>query len=149
MPGNGSAELAALAARLKATGDKGLRLQLLRGLKAGAAPLIPAVREAATEQLPKQGGLNEYVAKQKITVSVRTGARTAGVRLVTTTPATEQTNSGFVRHPTFGRRGKGDWKVTETQAGWWSDTLAASAPVVTPQLLKVLEETAVAIQGGL
>jgi hypothetical protein len=42
---NGSAELAAVAARLKLAGDAALKLQLLRGLRNGAKPLIPQVQE--------------------------------------------------------------------------------------------------------
>jgi hypothetical protein len=149
MAGNGSAELAALAARLKATGSGGLRLQLLRGLKSGAAPLIPLVQQAARDQLPKSGGLNEQVASQKVSVSVRTGARTAGVRLTTTAPDTAQTDAGFVRHPTFGRRGKGSWRTQQIPAavGWWSKTLAASAPKVAPEMNRVLAEVAAQLQG--
>jgi hypothetical protein len=151
MAGNGSRELAALAARLKAAGARDLRLQLLRGLKEGAKPLIPAVQAAARDQLPKSGGLNEQVASQKVSVSVRTGARTAGVRLTTTAPDTAQTDAGFVRHPVFGRRGKGQWRTQQIPAavGWWSKTLANSAGEVTPELVKVMEEVAVKITGRL
>jgi hypothetical protein len=149
VPANASAELAGIAARLKATGNRGLRLELLRGLKAGAKPLIPDVRAAALEKLPRAGGLNEQVAGQKISVSVRTGARTASVRLTTTAPDTAQTDQGFVRHPTWGRRGKGDWRQQPIPhaAGWWSDTLARDAPKVTAALMRVLNETAAAING--
>jgi hypothetical protein len=146
---NGSVQLAKIAAQLKATGQRDLRLQMMRGLREGAKPLIPAVREAATEQLPKAGGLNKQVAGQKITVSIRTGARTAGVRLTTTAPDTKQTDSGFVRHPTFGRRSKGQWRTQQIPAatGWWSKTLGDSAGKVTPELAKVMLEIAAAING--
>jgi hypothetical protein len=149
MAGNGSVELAALAARLKVTGSGGLRVQLLRGLKSGAAPLIPLVQQAALNQLPKSGGLNEQVASQKVSVSVRTGARTAGVRLTTTAPDTAQTDAGFVRHPTFGRRGKGEWKSQQIPAavGWWSKTLANATPTVAPALNRVMLDVYAEIMG--
>jgi hypothetical protein len=147
-----------------------LRRELMRGLKSGAAPLIPLVKEAAREKLPKGGGLNEQVASQKVRVAVRTGARTAGVRLVTTAPDTSQTNAGFVRHPVFERsydmatgkrvgsgtsgshrpRGKNArWVRQEipAAAGWWSETLARAAPVVTPELRAVMTLIADRIQG--
>jgi hypothetical protein len=91
---NGSAELAAVAARLKLAGDAALRLQLLRGLRNGAKPLIPRVQDAARAQLPRAGGLNEQVASQRVSVQIRTGARTAGVRLVTRAPDTAADRSG-------------------------------------------------------
>jgi hypothetical protein len=146
---NASAELAGIAARLKAEGARGLRLQLLRGLKAAAAPLIDDVHEAARRQLPKSGGLNERVAAQKVKVSIRTGARIAGVRLTTSQLDTKETDQGYVRHPTFGRRGPADWKQTDAPAarGWWSETLAHAAPKATPELLKVMTEVSAEIMG--
>jgi len=147
--GAGSEQLAALAARLKVTGEKGLRTQLLRGLKSGAEPLVKKVADAAREQLPHGGGLNEQVAGQKVKVQVRTGARTAGVRMTTTAPDTSQTDSGFVRHPVYGNRKKWVTQQIPAAKGWWSQTLADGGSDVTPELLKVMEETATAIQAGI
>jgi hypothetical protein len=148
MPSNASAQLHAIAAKLKEVGDRGLKLELTRGLRAGADPLVQATHAAALAKLPKSGGLNAQVAGQKVTVSVRTGARTAGVRLTTRAPDTKQTDSGYVRSPTFGRRGKGDWKTHEIPqaTGWWSDTLATHAPAVTPVLLAQMEAVAAQIR---
>jgi len=146
--GSGSAQLAALAVSLKATGDKTLRRELLRGLKSGADPLVKKVAEAARSQLPHGGGLNEQVAGQKVKVQVRTGARTAGVRMTTTAPDTSQTDSGFVRHPVFGDRKK--WVVQQIPAakGWWSQTLADGASDVQPELTAAMERVALEIQAG-
>ena len=146
---NASVQLHAIAVHLKEAGERDLRLALTRGLKTGAAPLIPLVNDAAIRQLPKTGGLNKQVASQRITVSVRTSAKTAGVRLTTKAPDTAQTDAGYVRHPTFGRRGKGQWKTQPIPAakGWWSKTLRKAAPVVTPALLRVMRDIAREIQG--
>lgn len=148
-----SRQLAEVAARLKAAGERDLRLQLMRGLRAGAAPLIPGVKNAARMTLPKRGGLNKWVADQPVKVSVRTGARTAGVRLYMTKTDAKETNAGYVRHPVFGRVrkdgkrvwAKDDQKIPNAE-GWWSHTLASTSPIVTPELLRVLEETAAFIQ---
>lgn len=150
MVSNGSRNLAELAVKLKAAGDGGLRVQLLRGLRNGAKPLIPAVREAARAQLPKSGGLNEQVASQRVSVRNSLSPRTASVRLVTTAPDTQQTDQGFVRHPTFGRRGKGQWKRQPLPAatGWWTKTLERETPKVTAELMKVIKETSVALGGS-
>jgi hypothetical protein len=104
--GSGSAQLAALAVRLKAQGDKTIRPRLLQGLKAGAKPCIVAVKASGLDKLPHKGGLNKTVTDPPITVSVRTGARTAGVRLVTKAHGAEPTNDGWVRHPVFARKTK-------------------------------------------
>lgn len=146
MAANGSVELAALAARLKAVGAADLRLELLRGLKVGAAPLVDDVKQAALEKLPRRGGLNRQVAGQKISVSVRTSVATAGVRLTTTAPDTAQTDQGYVRHPVFGNRGRWVHQDIPEAAGWWSQTLAQGAPVVTPALLAVMEKIAAEVQ---
>jgi len=145
---NGPEQLAALGARLKAAGDGGMRLKLIRGIKVGADPLVGAVYYAAQNQLPKRGGLNRQVSKQKVTVSVRLGARTAGVRLSTKRPDTRQTNSGYVRHPVFGRGST--WVKQEIPAakGWWSDTLERESPRVTGDVLAVMEEVSREIQRG-
>ena len=140
MPSDASSQLRAIAVQLKAAGDGDIRLALTRGLRSGAAPLIPLVKTSAMQKLPRAGGLNAQVAGQRVSVSVRTSAATAGVRLTTTAPDTAMTDAGFVRHPTFGRRGKGQWRTQQIPAakGWWSDTLAKSDPIVTAVLLKFL-----------
>lgn len=146
---NASAQLHAIAARLKAEGEGGIKLEMTRGLRAGAQPLIPALHAAAEQKLPKSGGLNLQVAGQRIRVSVLTSARNAGVRLVTTAPDTAMTDQGFVRHPTFGRRGKGDWKRQNIPqaAGWWTKTLESGSPAITPVLLGVMRKIAARVQG--
>jgi len=144
---SGAEQLAALGVRLKTAGDGGLRIKLLRGIKAGADPLVGAVYYAALNQLPKRNGLNVQVAKQKVTVTVRTSTRTAGVRLSTTRPDTRQTDSGYVRHPVFGR---GTWVKQEIPAakGWWSETLKRESPKITGDVLAVMEEVSLELQRG-
>jgi hypothetical protein len=155
MPADASAQLHRIAAACRAQGAGALRLELLRGLKSGAAPLIPLVHEAALRQLPKAGGLNRHVAAQKVSVSVRTGARTAGVRLTTKDLDTKETDSGIIRHPVFNRRykdGKRVW-IKEDQKipaaeGWWSKTLAGSGPTVDAGLYSVLRAVNAKLQAG-
>jgi hypothetical protein len=146
---NGSEQLAALGVRLKVAGDKTLRVGMLRGLKAATEPLKVAVKAAAMEKLPKRGGLNAQVAGQKITTQVRTGARTAGVRLTTTTPDTLQTDTGYVRHKVFGNRKRWVRQEIPNASGWWSETLKDAAPEVTAELVGVMEAVSVQIQGGI
>lgn len=136
---SGSAQLREVALRLKATGQSGLKVEMTRALRTGAAPLIPAVKNSAIEKLPKEGGLNRQVAGQKITVSIRTGPRTSGVRLTTTAPDTAQTNSGFVRHPVFGHRDRWVTQQIPDASGWWTDPLTAASPAITPVLIAVID----------
>jgi hypothetical protein len=73
-------------------------------------------------------------------------ARTADVRLTTTAPDTAMTDSGFVRHPTYGNRSRWITQQIPDAAGWWSDTLARKSVEVTPVLLAELERVRAMIQ---
>lgn len=147
--GGGSEQLAALGVRLKEAGIVGARRDMLRGIKSGAAPCVAAVKAAAEAKLPHGGGLNVQVAGQKVSVSVRTGARTAGVRMTTTAPDTSQTDSGYVRHPVFGNRKKWITQQIPAAKGWWSTTLKESVPMVQPFIEAAMKDTAERIQRGI
>lgn len=140
MPGDASVELAALGRRLKAASNgAALRRELLRGIRAGAAPLTRAVQDAAREKLPRGGGLNEQVAGQRVSVRVALAGRNTGVRLTTSAPDTAQTDSGYVRHPVYGRRAKWVHQDIPQAAGWWSQTLQDRSPEITPEVIAAME----------
>lgn len=148
-----SQRLHAIADRLKVTGQRGTRLEMTRALRAGAKPLVTAVRQSARERLPRAGGLNEWEATQPISVNVLTGAHTAGVRIRTRTKGSVQTDSGYVRHPVFGSgdsfRALWQWETQQIpQAeGWWTDPLRKGSPAVTPLLIAELNRIARKING--
>jgi hypothetical protein len=141
-------ELKALGVRLQAAGNGGLRRNLLAGIRAGAAPLVGDVRQAALEKLPKSGGLAEFVASSPIAVRTRlTGL--VGVRIVNTRAGARKggqtdfgTDRGHVRHPTFGRPGKNSWVGQNVTPGWFSKTLEERSPETTPLVLAAMEATA-------
>lgn len=148
MPVDSSRRLSVIAAKLREAGDRELTNRTRRTLRAAAVPLKAKVRAAAIAQLPKSGGLNEQVAGQKVTVSVPLGVRVATVRLRTTAPDTKQTDSGYVRHPTFGARGKGEWihQPIPQAAGWWSKTLKMAGPEITAALKVAMDTVAAEIK---
>jgi hypothetical protein len=135
MSSNGSRDLAIVAARLRASGDRGLRLQALRGLRASTAPFVAAARANARERLPRGGGLNELAATQKIAPVVRMGGRNPSVRVRSADGLRNATNAGWIRHKTFG-----EWrKNTPTQRipgarGWWDDAVKSAAPQARAQM---------------
>lgn len=145
-----SAQLRAVALRLKEAGAGALFNDVRAEIRYEAEPLIPAVQEAAQRMLPKSGGLNNWVANQHFTISVLAGARTAGVRL--TGPRTirsgGQTNRGYVRHPTFGRREAGDWQTEQIPqaTGWWTDTLREHSLPITPRIVAVIDRVGAWVQ---
>lgn len=149
-----SQRLHGIAARLRADGQRGLRLEMTRAMRTGAQPLVLAVRQAALQKLPKSGGLAAAQAEQAIRISVLTGSRTAGVRIRTFRRGSFQTDKGYVRHPTPSLMGYDrsywDWVRQEIPeaAGWWTDTLKMGSPAVTRLILLELERVARRIQGG-
>ncbi len=140
---DGSVELAALSARLKAAGAGGIKLQMVRALKAAGKPVVDDLKVAAAADLPKRGGLAARVAGQPITVSVRTTGATAGVSI---RAKYTRTNSGTWRHPVFG---SGIW-VTQSYApakGWFDKTAEKDTPAARAEMLAVLEMVAIGVNG--
>ena len=135
----GANDFLALSKRLKAAGETELRKQLHKGIGNGARPLIPKVREAARKDLPKRGGLNERIAKKPYRVQVRTGAKTAGVRIVGT-KVDPRINQGRVWHPVFGERKPGAVQQVPEAKGYFSDTLADNAPQIRGEVVRALDD---------
>ncbi|HET6914860.1 MAG TPA: hypothetical protein VFH56_02105 [Acidimicrobiales bacterium] len=145
---NAETELPLLAARLKAAGAVGVRAEMVAGLKAAAKPMVPKLQESARNSLPKAGGLNEYVAKRKPKVSVRTTGRTAGVRIRSQVKG-NYTNTGTWRHPVFGRRANPeDWaeETYEPAAGWWDRVVKADDGETKAAAVAVLKTVAAQVQ---
>ncbi|GAC1610346.1 MAG: hypothetical protein NVS3B26_16600 [Mycobacteriales bacterium] len=139
--GGGTSQLFWLAQKLKATGEVGLRTELLRGLKVAAQPLVKDVQAAARDRLPKHGGLGERVASSAVKLSVRTGRRT-GVRVTAKGRGDWGTNRGAVRHPVFGHRDR-PWTETKiARPGWFDETLHDRTPEIAPAVVGVFESIA-------
>ncbi len=123
----GAEEFLRLSRDLKAAAP-GLRRELHTQMRRAARPLIAQTRAAALVQLPNRGGLNRRYARNRQTVQVRTGALTAGVRIVMPKADSRSIEQGRIRHPTFGHR---DRFVQQQVSGtWWDETLEAGAPTV-------------------
>jgi hypothetical protein len=129
---------------------------MLRGMRktfrVAAQPLIRSAEQAAREQLPKRGGLNELVAGRHTTVATLTGPRTAGVRLrrARKDAASYQSNRGFIHHPPPGYINAGTWVRQEIPAaeGWWTNTMRTGSPAITPAIIAEMNRVAVRIQAG-
>jgi hypothetical protein len=146
--GPANKELALLAIRLKAAGDGGLRRELLAGLRAGVRPVIPALQAAARADLPKGGGLNEWVAASKFSVRNRLSPFTAGVQIVNQSKTGTSrrggsgsvqfgSDRGVVRHPVFGHKDR-RWTETKVRGGWFTDTVEQHLPQITAEVTAVL-----------
>jgi hypothetical protein len=137
----GTAELARLSAALRATGRNDLRKELLRGLRNGAKPMVPAAREAALAALPKRGGLAADVAGAKWAVRTRLSGNPS-VRLTGGWASHDMAalDSGLLRHPVFGHRRR--WVSQPIPPHWFTDAMNQLAPEFRDELLKVIDDMA-------
>lgn len=141
-----------LSKRLKEVGGTGrgsLRNEMNKALRQAAKPLPKAVKDAAREQLPNKGGLNDRIAKRTPKVVTRTGIKTAGVRIQDKKTDPRMSTRGRIPHPVFGRRGKGKNGgknfVVQTfprAMGYFDQTLEDEAPEVRGDMAAVLEDFA-------
>ena len=117
-----------LSKALKAAGRTELRKELNAELRKAGKPLIDRTRAAARSDLPSRGGLAAQVAREPQRIQVRTGARTAGVRVVVgrRRGGARGANRGVIRHPVFGNRDK--WVNQRVEPGWFDKTLQRDAP---------------------
>jgi hypothetical protein len=141
---NGPRALAILASEFRALGYRDLKLQLARGTRNAGKPFIEQARANARDRLPKGGGLNNLVADERIAVRNRLTGRSVGISVRTNWRLVNQTNAGFVRHPTFGRREKGQWSTDQipAAAGWWDDAVKSAGPQMQAEVYAVMRETA-------
>jgi hypothetical protein len=105
---------------------------LNKGLRAAALPVRKEIRQVAVDTLPSGGGLNLWVAKIRINLRSRTSGRRAGIKLVGSRKSTNDRSDvaaidrGRVRHPSWGRRGNGQWHTTLVEPGFFTQTAADS-----------------------
>ena len=138
----GAEEFIRLSKALKHAGQTELRKELNRSLRAAAKPLIPKARAEALRRLPSKGGLAKQVSKEPMRVQVRTGATTAGVRIVVGRKqgGARAANRGFIRHPVFGNREV--WVDQKVPADWFDEPLTKSAPEVRRALEGAMNDIA-------
>lgn len=142
---NASVQLRASAARLKAAGAVGVKTAMVRQLRAAAKPVAADIQDSARESLPRKGGMNEYVAAKKPTISVRTTGRRAGVTIKYSGPGRYSNQSGW-RHPVFGHTDR-KWATTTVQSaeGWWDRGGQKGTPEAQVAMRAVLDEVAAEI----
>ena len=150
---DGALQLRALGLRMKELSAAGnlaaaeglgsgrtLRAQLLGAIRAASKPAVQSVKDAARTQLPKRGGLNDYIANEKIKTGTRLTGPRVGVR-ITASSGNWSENQTSVRHPVFGNRKR--WAVTPIASpGWFTETLQHEVPAVTAAIRIAMEAVA-------
>jgi hypothetical protein len=119
-----------LAAELRAfDGRRKIVQAARRGLTRAAKPTVAKVRAHALAILPSSGGLGAWVSNAKIGVKIGYTSRSAGIKLRGSRKSLRDKSDlnaidgGTVRHPSWNRRGRGQWHDQAVTAGWWSDPL--------------------------
>jgi hypothetical protein len=144
--GSGFKQLEIVAARLRAAGDGRLKNRLRASVRSAAAPLVTDVRQAARKDLPKKGGLNEWVADGRFTVSTLLSASNTGVRIIRKGQFNGEAQT--FRHPVFGVWRPGV-KPQHVDVKWFYGTLAERAPEKTiPAIHAAFEQIAMEITRG-
>ena len=137
---SGADDFYRLSKALKNAGKVELRKQLNKQLREAAKPLVQDARDAARRELPQKGGLAAQVAKSPIRVQVRTGARTAGVRITGRGQGLRGADRGRLRHPVFGNRDR--WVTQDVKPGWFTGTMEREAPKVKPAIDQAIQDVA-------
>ena len=139
-------DLRALHRNLVDAGQKRLWLDLRKQFRTAMKPLTSEIQESARSTLPRRGGLNEWVAASKITASIYTGQRRAGVDLKVSKKGSKRKHDiadldkGLIRHPVHGNRKK--WAYQSVPRGFASTPVRASRPRVAKQLVAAMQSTA-------
>lgn len=151
MAGNGSTQLRASAARLRAAGERQLMNQMRRQLRVAAQDVLQSLHDQAIEDLPKAGGLNEFVANQKPKIAVRTTGRMAGVYIRSKVPG-NYTNTGRWRHPVYSAdrtrwMKRGTSQSDPAAKDWWIRGAQKATPRAQVEMYAVLNSVALEIMG--
>ncbi|WP_270888629.1 hypothetical protein [Pedococcus sp. 5OH_020] len=136
----GSEDFYKASRALKGAGPE-LRKRVNAEIRTVARPMINQARAAARAQLPHHGGLAAQVASEPMRVQIRTGADTAGVRIVVgrRRGGAQSTNRGVIRHPVYGNRNA--WVTQRVQPGWFDDSMKSQAPAVRRAIERAMEQT--------
>jgi hypothetical protein len=91
-------------------------------------PLVrKAIRDRALATLPKGGGLNVWVSKTRVQASIKLTDRKAYVKLRGSRKSTKDASdlkrmdAGTTRHPSWGRRGAGQWHAESVTPGFFTE----------------------------
>jgi hypothetical protein len=144
----GADALGRLARRLKEDGNKELRKKLMAGIQRATRPLREEIKVAARRQLPRSGGLNEFVASGKFSTKTRSGGRKVGVRItgVKSGHDIRAIDRGRLRHPVWGNRRR--WVNQRVRPGFFTKTIEDRAHIVRDELVDVMQEVAREVTGG-
>ncbi len=106
------------------------RGEIVKQLRTEMRKPLPEVRKkikaSALNTLPRRGGLNKWAARTRITAKITVTGRAVKVRVRGARNSLggesdiNAIDRGRVRHPSWGRRGRGQWHVQRVTAGFFT-----------------------------
>src|SRR4029077_7901479 len=99
--------------------DRKIVNDMAKEIRQGAAPIRSAIKAWAVATLPHAGGLGSWVARARITTTVRRSASNAGVTIKGSRSVSDlkSIDAGRVRHPAWGHR---PWVAQSVPAGFFT-----------------------------
>lgn len=149
----GAEQLYALARDCKAAGNKTLLHRMRKGLDRAGAKAKPLVTASAEKSMPTGYGPTLAGAMQ-VRTSVRTGAETAGVRIIAFAEGNPRRrdvprlNAGILAHPVWAHRDRWVRQTAGVTAGFFDRAGEQIADGAVEQMQQVLDETARQIARG-
>lgn len=144
----GAEKLAKLAGAVQQYAPE-LRKELLREIRTGVRPLLPKIRNEATETLPSRGGLAGIVADAQYVVRTRTSGKQVGVRVEGRLPGHDlrSIDRGNLRHPVFARAGRRrTWVGQRVAQGFFSRPANYAKPDLQGAVIEAMEKVATTIE---
>jgi hypothetical protein len=115
---------------LRAFTDRRIVVKELRtGIRKPFGAVRARVRARALAILPSAGGLGEWVARARVNLQIKvlgTSVRilaSAGRNSMSGRTDMKAIDRGRLRHPEFGRRGRGDWHTQSVPDGFFTKTV--------------------------
>lgn len=129
----------------------GSQRRIVEAMSRGARGLRQSIPAAAAGRLPS-GYAPIMAASVRVTQTVSVAAGRVGIRIHAKGHRDARdvvaVDAGILRHPTFGRRGEGDWRVTDVRPGFASDPWAQSKDKIVGEVMDELGGMAARIARG-
>lgn len=132
------------------------RREVVKQLKKDIRTPVPGIRKSIRKHaiaiLPKAGGLGKWAAKSRVNVKITASSRTVSATLIGGRNSAggvsdlKRLDRGRLRHPSWGRRGRGQWHVQRVTEGWFTDP-ATNEDVWSKAVLSAVDNALKTIRG--
>ena len=123
-----------------------------RRLRGGQRAQLVETRAAYLDRLPRRGGLGAWAARSTLSLRITYTGRSAGIRVRGARKSGKGKadltglDAGRVRHPSWGRRARGDWHAQAVTPRVFTDSVDVDTWL--PTIDAVLDEALVVIRGA-